>query len=110
MGIKFSEAPAFNHRGLPSQAGGGSNSGIDSMRGGALMGEGGSRRGAGREGGIGVGAKHLGVSGNRVNARDTGLVGASDAVGGAAHGGGGGVGNGTRGWFTMGRVGGSKVE
>ncbi|KAG5337075.1 hypothetical protein C0989_010900 [Termitomyces sp. Mn162] len=62
-GIKFSGAPAFNHRGLPSQAGGGANGGVDSTGGGALMGEVGLRRGAGGEGGVGAGMEHLGASG-----------------------------------------------
>ncbi|KAG5729772.1 hypothetical protein E4T56_gene928 [Termitomyces sp. T112] len=62
-GIKFSGAPAFDHRGLPLQAGGGANSGIDSTGGGASMSEGGSRHGAGREGGIGAGMEHLSAGG-----------------------------------------------
>ncbi|KNZ81924.1 hypothetical protein J132_10203 [Termitomyces sp. J132] len=41
MSIKFSRAPAFNHGGLPLQAGGGANGGTDSMGGGASMGKGG---------------------------------------------------------------------
>ncbi|KAG5728484.1 hypothetical protein E4T56_gene19561 [Termitomyces sp. T112] len=64
MGFKFSRACAFDHRGLPLQAGGGSNDGIDSTGGGAPMGKGGLRRGAGGEGGIQAGAEHLGVGGN----------------------------------------------
>ncbi|KAG5715196.1 hypothetical protein E4T56_gene3074 [Termitomyces sp. T112] len=62
-GIKFSGAPAFDHRGLPSQAGGGANGGVDSMGGGALTGEVGLRHGAGGEGGVGVGMEYLGASG-----------------------------------------------
>ncbi|KAG5734186.1 hypothetical protein E4T56_gene1375 [Termitomyces sp. T112] len=58
-GIKFSGAPAFDHRGLPSQAGGGANGGIDGMGRGASMGKGGSRCGTGGEGGVGVGAEHF---------------------------------------------------
>ncbi|KNZ79577.1 hypothetical protein J132_09166 [Termitomyces sp. J132] len=109
-GVKFSRAPAFDHGGLPLPAGGGSNSGIDGMGGGALTGKGGLRRGTGGEGGIGAGAEHLSASGNRASIRGMGLVGASDAVGGAAHGGGGGAGNGAGEWFTVGGVGGSKAE
>ncbi|KAG5732306.1 hypothetical protein E4T56_gene11433 [Termitomyces sp. T112] len=60
MGIKFSGAPAFDHRGLSSQAGGGANSSIDGMGRGALTGEGGSGHSTGREGGIGAGMEHLG--------------------------------------------------
>ncbi|KAG5331663.1 hypothetical protein C0989_007625, partial [Termitomyces sp. Mn162] len=109
-GIKFSGAPAFDYGGLPSQAGGGSNSGVDGMRGGASMGKGGLRCSAGREGGVGVGAEHLSASGNGASARGMGFAGVSDAAGGVAHGGGGGAGNGAGGWFTVGRVGGSKAE
>ncbi|KAG5723657.1 hypothetical protein E4T56_gene20231 [Termitomyces sp. T112] len=65
MGIKFSGAPTFDHRGLPLQAGGGANGGAVSMRGRALTGKGGSRRSAGREGGIGVGMEHLSAGGTR---------------------------------------------
>ncbi|KAG5731542.1 hypothetical protein E4T56_gene5485 [Termitomyces sp. T112] len=65
MGVKFSGAPTFDHGGLPLQAGGSSNGGVDGMGGGALTGEGGSGRSTGREGGIGVGAEHLGASGDR---------------------------------------------
>ncbi|KAG5729117.1 hypothetical protein E4T56_gene3188 [Termitomyces sp. T112] len=36
-GIKFSRAPAFNHRGLPLQVGGGANGSADSVGGGASM-------------------------------------------------------------------------
>ncbi|KAG5335182.1 hypothetical protein C0989_001987 [Termitomyces sp. Mn162] len=97
MGVKFSGAPAFDHRGLSSQVGGGANGGIDGMGGGALMGKGGLRRGTGGEGGVRVGAEHLGASGTGASTRGMGLAGASDAVGGAVHRGGGGVGNGTRG-------------
>ncbi|KAG5732295.1 hypothetical protein E4T56_gene11359 [Termitomyces sp. T112] len=64
-GIKFSRAPAFNHGGLPSQVGGCANGGIYSTGGGALMGKGGSRCSAGREGGIGVGIEHPSVGGAR---------------------------------------------
>ncbi|KAG5730018.1 hypothetical protein E4T56_gene20197 [Termitomyces sp. T112] len=110
MGIKFSGAPAFDHRGLPLQAGRGANSGAVGMGGGALMGKGGSRRSMGREGGIGAGMEHLSAGGARASAGGTGLVGASDAAGGVAHGGGRGAGNGARGWSATGRVGGSKVE
>ncbi|KAG5333797.1 hypothetical protein C0989_004791 [Termitomyces sp. Mn162] len=109
-GIKFSGAPTFDHRGLPSQAGGGANGGIDVTGGGASTGEGGFRCGMGGEGGIGAGVEHLSVSGTRASAGDMGLAGASNAVGGVAYGGGGGVGNGTRGWFAAGGVGGSKAE
>ncbi|KAG5727418.1 hypothetical protein E4T56_gene11895 [Termitomyces sp. T112] len=109
-GIKFSGAPTFDHRGLPSQAGGGANGGIDGTGGGASTGEGGSRCGMSGEGGIGAGVEHLSVSGTRASAGDMGLAGASNAVGGVAYGGGGGVGNGTRGWFAAGGVGGSKAE
>ncbi|KAG5720965.1 hypothetical protein E4T56_gene431 [Termitomyces sp. T112] len=83
-GIKFSGAPAFDHGGLPSQAGGGSNSGVDGMGGGASSCEGGSRHSAGREGGVGAGMEHLRVSGNGASTRGMGLAGASDAAGGAA--------------------------
>ncbi|KAG5349625.1 hypothetical protein C0989_002692, partial [Termitomyces sp. Mn162] len=103
MGVKFSGASAFDHGGLPLQAGGGSNSGVNGMRGGALTGKGGLRHSIGREGGIGVGIEHLGASGNEASARGMGLAGASDTAGGVAHGGGRGVGNGAGGWFTMGR-------
>ncbi|KNZ82355.1 hypothetical protein J132_00170 [Termitomyces sp. J132] len=110
MGIKFSRAPAFDHGGLPLQAGGGANGGIDGTGGGALTGEGGLRCSMGREGGVGAGVEHLSASGARVSARDMELAGASDAAGGVAYGGGRGAGNGTRGWFAAGGVGGSKVE
>ncbi|KAG5349462.1 hypothetical protein C0989_003629 [Termitomyces sp. Mn162] len=87
MGIKFSGAPAFDHGGLPSQAGGGANSGVDGTRGGALMGEGGLRRGVGGEGGIGAGMEHLsaGAGGAGASVGGMGLAGASGAAGGAAH-------------------------
>ncbi|KAG5331692.1 hypothetical protein C0989_007445 [Termitomyces sp. Mn162] len=110
MGIKFSRAPAFDHGGLPLQAGGGANSGIDGMGGGASTGKGGSRRSTGGEGGVGAGVEHLSVGGTGASAGGMGLAGASSTVGGAAHGGGGGAGNGARGWSAMGRVGGSKAE
>ncbi|KAG5348522.1 hypothetical protein C0989_010170, partial [Termitomyces sp. Mn162] len=96
--------------GLPSQAGGGANGGIDGTGGGASTGEGGLRHGMGREGGIGAGMEHLSASGARASAGGMGHAGASNAAGGAAHKGGGGVGNGTRGWSATGGVGGSKVE
>ncbi|KAG5735369.1 hypothetical protein E4T56_gene12817 [Termitomyces sp. T112] len=96
-GVKFSGAPTFDHRGLFLQAGGGSNGGVDGMGGGALLGKGGLKCSAGGEGGIGAGTEHLGASGNGASTRGMGLVGASDAVGGAAHGGGRGAGNGTGG-------------
>ncbi|KAG5329882.1 hypothetical protein C0989_009209 [Termitomyces sp. Mn162] len=110
MGIKFSRAPAFDHGGLPLQAGGGANSGVDGMGGGALAGKGGSRCGAGREGGVGVGMEHLGAGGAGASAGGIGFAGASDTAGGAAHGGGRGAGDGARGWSAMGGVGGSKAE
>ncbi|KAG5719778.1 hypothetical protein E4T56_gene7269 [Termitomyces sp. T112] len=69
-GIKFSGASTFNHGGLPSQAGGGANSGIDGTGGGASMGKGGLRRGVGREGGIGVGMEHLSAGGAGASARE----------------------------------------
>ncbi|KAG5718571.1 hypothetical protein E4T56_gene16490 [Termitomyces sp. T112] len=109
-GIKFSGAPAFDHGGLPLQAGGGANSGVGSMGGGALMGEGGSRCGAGREGDVGAGVEHLSAGGAGASVRGMGLAGASNAAGGAAHRGGGGAGNGTGGWSATSGVGGSKVE
>ncbi|KAG5727350.1 hypothetical protein E4T56_gene12115 [Termitomyces sp. T112] len=65
MGIKFSRAPAFDHGGLPLQASGGANSGINGTGERASMGEGGSRRGMSGEGGVGVGAEHLSASGTR---------------------------------------------
>ncbi|KAG5348722.1 hypothetical protein C0989_008648, partial [Termitomyces sp. Mn162] len=104
-GIKFSGAPAFDHRGLSLQVGGGANSGVDGMGGGALMGKGGLRCSMGREGGVGVGMEHFSVGSAKVSARGMGLVGASDAVGGAAHGGGRGAGNGTEEWSAVSRVG-----
>ncbi|KAG5333803.1 hypothetical protein C0989_004765 [Termitomyces sp. Mn162] len=110
MGFKFSRACAFDHRGLPLQAGGGSNGGIDSTGGGAPMGKGGLRRGAGGEGGIQAGAEHLGVGGNGASVGGAGFTGASDAARGVACRGGGGAGDGTREWFTAGRVGGSEAE
>ncbi|KAG5349235.1 hypothetical protein C0989_005087, partial [Termitomyces sp. Mn162] len=58
-GIKFSGAPAFDHGGLPLQAGGGANGSIDGMGGGALMGKRGLRRSMGEEGGVGAGMEHL---------------------------------------------------
>ncbi|KAG5723254.1 hypothetical protein E4T56_gene255 [Termitomyces sp. T112] len=70
MGVKFSGAPAFDHRGLSSQVGGGANGGIDGMGGGALMGKGGLRRGTGGEGGVRVGAEHLGASGTGASTRE----------------------------------------
>ncbi|KAG5348710.1 hypothetical protein C0989_008827 [Termitomyces sp. Mn162] len=109
-GIKFSRAPAFDHRGLPSQVGGGANGGIDGAGGGASTGEGGSRHGVGREGGVGAGVEHLSVGGAGASAGGTGLVGASNAAGGVAHEGGRGAGNGAGGWSATGRVGGSKAE
>ncbi|KNZ79687.1 hypothetical protein J132_08846 [Termitomyces sp. J132] len=110
MGIKFSGAPAFDHGGLPLQAGGGANGGVDSMGGGALMGKRGLRRSVGGEGGIGVGVEHLSAGSAGASARSIGHAGVSDAVGGAAHKGGGGAENGTREWSATGGVGGSKVE
>ncbi|KAG5732250.1 hypothetical protein E4T56_gene11469 [Termitomyces sp. T112] len=110
MGIKFSRASAFDHGGLPLQVGGGANGSVDGMGGGALTGKGGSRHSVGREGSIGAGVKHLSVGGARVSARGMGLAEVSNAVGGAAHGGGGGAGNGAGGWSAMSGVGGSKAE
>ncbi|KNZ75629.1 hypothetical protein J132_02571 [Termitomyces sp. J132] len=109
-GIKFSGAPAFDHRGLPLQVGGGANGSIGGMGGGASTGKGGLRRGTGREGGIGAGVEHLGAGGTGASVGGTGLAGASHTAGGAAHRGGGGAGNGTGGWSAMGGVGGSKAE
>ncbi|KAG5734784.1 hypothetical protein E4T56_gene682 [Termitomyces sp. T112] len=109
-GIKFSEASIFDHGGLPLQAGGGANGGIDGVGGGASTGEGGLRRGMGGEGGIGVGMEHLSVGGAGASAGGMGLAGVSDAAGGAAHRGGRGVGNGAGGWYAMSGVGGSKAE
>ncbi|KAG5348779.1 hypothetical protein C0989_008273, partial [Termitomyces sp. Mn162] len=105
-GIKFSGAPTFDHGGLPSQAGGGANNSADGVGGGALMGKGELRCGAGREGGVGAGVEHLSAGGTRASAGGTGLMGASNAAGGAAHGGGRGVGNGAGGWSATGGVGG----
>ncbi|KAG5334138.1 hypothetical protein C0989_004355 [Termitomyces sp. Mn162] len=110
MGIKFSGAPAFNHGGLPLQAGGGANGGIDGVGGRALTGKRGLRCGMGREGGVGAGMEHLSVGGAGASAGGTGLVGASNAAGGATHRGGGGVGNSAGGWSATGRVGGNKAE
>ncbi|KAG5721598.1 hypothetical protein E4T56_gene12895 [Termitomyces sp. T112] len=110
IGIKFSRALAFDHGGLSLQAGGGSNSSVDGMGGGALPGKGGLRRSMGGEGGIGAGAEHLGASGDRVSTRGMGLAEVSDAVEGVAHSGGRGSGNGAREWFTGGRAGGSMAE
>ncbi|KAG5732236.1 hypothetical protein E4T56_gene11475 [Termitomyces sp. T112] len=64
-GIKFSGAPTFDHGGLPSQAGGGANNSADGVGGGALMGKGELRCGAGREGGVGAGVEHLSAGGTR---------------------------------------------
>ncbi|KAG5734134.1 hypothetical protein E4T56_gene1389 [Termitomyces sp. T112] len=70
MGVKFSGALAFNHGGLPSQAGGGFNGSVDSTGGGALMCEEGLRRGMSREGGVGAGTEHFSASGNGASIRE----------------------------------------
>ncbi|KAG5330776.1 hypothetical protein C0989_008569, partial [Termitomyces sp. Mn162] len=54
----------------------------------ASTGEAGLRCGVGREGGIGAGVEHLGAGGAGASVGGTELAGASDAAGGAAHGGG----------------------
>ncbi|KAG5717858.1 hypothetical protein E4T56_gene1455 [Termitomyces sp. T112] len=105
MGIKFSGAPTFDHRGLPLQASGGANGSADVAGGGALTDEGGSRCSVGGEGGIGVGVEHLSAGGAGASAGGTGLAGVSNTAGVVAHGGGGGAGNGTGGWSAIGRMG-----
>ncbi|KAG5333088.1 hypothetical protein C0989_006342 [Termitomyces sp. Mn162] len=90
--------------------GGGFNSSVDGIGEGASPGKGGLRHGTGGEGGVGVGMEHLGASGDRASTKGMGLAGVSDAVGGMACSGGGGAGNGARGWFTGGGAGGSAAE
>ncbi|KNZ77424.1 hypothetical protein J132_05439 [Termitomyces sp. J132] len=73
--VKSPRAYSFDHRGLPSQAGGGFDDIIGSM------------------GGVdGAGKEHIGARGNGASVRGAGLAGASDADGGAAHRGSGGAG------------------
>ncbi|KAG5725017.1 hypothetical protein E4T56_gene12513 [Termitomyces sp. T112] len=108
--FKFLRALTFNHRGFSMLAGEGFDNSIDGMRGGALMGKGGSGCSTEGEGGAAVKVGHLGASGNRAGIGGAGFGGASSTAGGTTYRGGGGVAGGIGGWFIVGGARGSRAE
>ncbi|KAG5732035.1 hypothetical protein E4T56_gene18234 [Termitomyces sp. T112] len=92
-----SPEPLPSITGFPMLAGGGFDDSIDSVRGGAPMGKGGSGHSTEGEGGTAVGVGHLGARGDGVGMGGVGFAGVSDAVGGMTHRGGGEVASGVRG-------------